>query len=127
MRALNPAAEFLYNEAVLALFYNLRHVGSLPVGADIHVVQVGTAAQGVSASWYVQTATDRIITVRYRAYGCPHFLAACESLARWLEGRERAALSDWQWRDLEIQLGVPAAKRSRLLLLDDVVRQLQLG
>ena len=61
---------------------------------------------------------------RYRAYGCPHTLAACEWLARQLEGAPRALEapgvgSPLEWSE---RLGMPAAKLGRLLVIEDALR-----
>jgi NifU-like protein involved in Fe-S cluster formation len=70
---------------------------------------------------FVEVGDACVRTVRYQAYGCPHFLAACEQLAQWLEGRSINELRQWSWRDVEAELAIPASKRSRLLLLDEAV------
>jgi hypothetical protein len=69
----------------------------------------------------------RIAAVRYRAYGCPHTLAACEWLARQLEGRAftGGALeapgvgSPLAWSE---RLGLPPAKLGRLLVIEDALQ-----
>ncbi len=126
MDALNPAAEFDYSPRVRELFADLRHAGALAGAAHAIVsAQAGSREQGASVCLQMAFAGDGIQAVRYRAYGCPHFLAACESLARWLEGRTRAELGQWRWRDVEAELGVPTAKRARLLLLEDALREMR--
>jgi NifU-like protein involved in Fe-S cluster formation len=85
---------------------------------------VGSREQGFSIQLFVAVHDGQMRTVRYQAYGCPHFLAASESLARWLEGRAVSELSQWRWRDVEVELAVPASKRSRLLMLDEALSAL---
>ena len=132
---LNPAASFAYSDRVRELFADLRHADSLsdvgathasPSAASVNrsVVAVGSREQGATVTWSVQAKDTVIESVRYRAYGCPYFLAGCESLARWLEGKPVAALDDWNWRDIESEFQAPPSKRSRWLLLEDAVRQL---
>jgi NifU-like protein involved in Fe-S cluster formation len=144
---LNPAAEFDYSPRVRELFANLKHVGSLPVADPVGAARelpsnsmqiggsrtaptqmdtvlsatAGSREQGASVQLYIDVRDARVQTVRYQAYGCPYFLAACESLALWLEGRALGELSQWRWRDVETELAVPASKRSRLLLLDEAL------
>ena len=118
---LKPAAEFDYNPRVRELFANLRHAGSLATAPNIVTAIAGSREQGASVQLYIEVRDARVQVVRYRAYGCPHFLAACESLAQWLEGRAFEALSQWRWRDVETELAVPANKRSRLLVLDEAL------
>ncbi len=121
---LTPEQEFLYADSVARLFHDLRHARLLSASAAVRVIAVGQRAEGATAIWQVHVDAGQVKAVGYQAYGCPHFLAACEWLARWLEGRQVTGLSSWQWREMEAALQVPAAKRGRLLLLDDVVRRL---
>jgi NifU-like protein involved in Fe-S cluster formation len=144
--ALNPAAEFEYNVRVRELFSNLKHSGSLHVGAvreppsgnnqeggsrtaptqirEVLSAIVGSREQGFSIQVFISVHDGHLQTVRYQAYGCPYFLAASESLAQWLEGRAISELSQWRWRDAEVELAVPASKRSRLLVLDEALAAL---
>jgi nitrogen fixation protein NifU and related proteins len=118
---LNPATEFDYSPRVRELFANLKHAGSLTTGTTVSSAMVGSREQGASVQLFVDVRDARVLSVRYQAYGCPHFLAACESLAQWMDGRTVSELSQWRWRDVETELAVPAGKRSRLLLLDEVL------
>ena len=139
---LNPAAEFDYNPRVRELFANLRHAGSLSVVGAVRdppsdvmrtgglrtnttlSATAGSREQGASVTLYIDAHDAEVKIVKYQAYGCPHFLAACESLAQWMEGRPITELSQWRWRDVETELAVPASKRARLLLLDEALSAL---
>jgi|GEM_PF-949649 len=136
---LNPAAEFEYNPRVRELFANLDHaVGAVreptaemvvqedssrtaPTKEGVLTAAVGSREQGAYVQWFIEVHNERVTTARYQAYGCPHFLAACENLACWLEGRAVSELAQWRWRDVEMELAVPASKRARLLLLDEAL------
>ena len=118
-------SESLYNAQVRELFSQLIHAGSVVSTNDAISVTAGSYEQGAQAAFSVVRDECVIQAVRYQAYGCPHFLAACEWLSRWMEGRAWSELSAWNWRDVERILEVPANKRARLLLLDDVVSQLK--
>lgn len=122
---LKPAAEFEYSPRVRQLFANLQHAGFLGETPNVLSISVGSREQGAKARWWLAVRAEWVQTVRYQAYGCPHFLAACESLAQWLEGHAVDTLSQWRWADVEAELQVPATKRARLLLLEDVVMRLQ--
>lgn len=122
---LNPAEEFAYNPRVHELFADMRHAGGLTSTGKVYDAVVGSFAQGARINLQIELQGGAIQTVRYQAYGCPHFLAASESLARWLEGRAVSELPQWRWRDMETELQVPIAKRARLLLLEDALRALQ--
>lgn len=119
--ALNPAAEFDYSPRVRELFANLEHAGSLDIGPTVVSTAEGSREQGASVTLYIDVRDARVKVVKYQAYGCPHFLAACEHLAQWMEGRPITELSQWRWRDVETELAMPASKRSRLLLLDEAL------
>jgi NifU-like protein involved in Fe-S cluster formation len=122
---LNPAAGYMYSTAVHELFTNLQHA---KVIAETQVqVTVGSIEQGAAATWYARMHNAAVAQVGYQAYGCPYFLAGCESLARWLEGRAVNELRHWRWQELETALTAPAAKRSRWLLLEDAVIRLAKG
>lgn len=124
MQALNPAAEFDYNPRVRELFADLRHAGVLPVTAGLAVAAAGSQEQGAYVRLQAELSAGRVQSVRYQAYGCPHFLAACESLARWLETCRVPAAHDWSRSRLEHELGLPAPKRAKLLILEDALTRL---
>lgn len=124
MEVLRPAAEFGYSPRVRELFNHLQHAGTLSAAPQVLSASEGSREQGASVTLFIEVRDARIQTIRFQAYGCPHFLAACESLAQWLEGRAVNELSRWRWREAEVELVVPASKRSRLLVLEEVVTQL---
>jgi hypothetical protein len=99
--------------------------------------EAGKEALGTRVRFALELAEDRVGAVRYRAYGCPHTLAACEWLARQLEGRvftvgafavgtfaggalEALGISTpLEWIE---RLGLPQAKLGRLLVIEDALR-----
>ncbi len=126
---LNPAAEFDYNARVCELFADLRHARALPsldaVREPPLFATVGSPEQGAELRLWIDVHAQQVQEVGYQAYGCPHFLAGCESLARWLEGRSIGELPRWSWRDVETELAMPASKRARLLVLEAAILALQ--
>jgi NifU-like protein involved in Fe-S cluster formation len=63
---------------------------------------------------------DRLVEVRYRAYGCPYTLAACEWLAQQLESGGRDSIggpAEWAQK-----LRIPPARLGRLLVVEDALR-----
>lgn len=114
------------------LFGALEHAGEFAGGsageagqaAGTRVVggEAGREALGTRVRFALRIADQRLLAVRYRAYGCPHTLATCEWLARRLEGRRLDALAlegPLEWAQ---QLGVPEAKLGRLLVIEDALR-----
>ncbi len=130
MEALRPAAEFEYSPRVRELFANLQHTGALsdtpaanPANAML-CADAGSREQGAHIRLCIEVRDAVVQTVRYQAYGCPHFLAACESLARWLKQRPLRDGHTWSRRTLENELEFPVHKRAKLLILEDALNKL---
>jgi NifU-like protein involved in Fe-S cluster formation len=106
------------------LFGALDHAGELGASAGARIVgaEAGREALGTRVRFALRIAEDRLLEVRYRAYGCPHTLATCEWLARTLEGRRLDALALGNPREWAQRLGVPEAKLGRLLVVEDALR-----
>lgn len=119
--------------SVRALFADLRH-GARREGAqdEAGVWRCGEAGRerlGTRVRFYLIVAGARVLQARYRAYGCPYTLAACEWLARRLQGAELSALSE---TGLTALVGAPAAwaaalhippeRLGRLLVIEDALR-----
>jgi hypothetical protein len=105
------------------LFSALEHAGE-PVeraGARWLHGEAGLEATGTRVRFTLCMGDARLLEVRYLAYGCPHTLATCEWLARSLEGRRLDALEVGNPIDWAQQLGVPAAKLGRLLVIEDAL------
>jgi NifU-like protein involved in Fe-S cluster formation len=108
--------------AVRARFRSLRHAGELAASATDLLVQgeAGREQRGTRVRFTLQLQGQRVHQARYRAYGCPHTLAACEWVAERLEQAPVSALgtpAEWA-RELDI----PPAKLGRLLILEDALR-----
>jgi hypothetical protein len=127
-------------------FATLAHAGTLPAGlAPALVGEAGQVAEGTWVRLALAAADGRIVAARFAAYGCPWLLAACDWLCERLEGspwpgtpasRVPGATAgqggpdaqpplppglggplDWATR-----LGVPQARLTRLLVLEDALR-----
>jgi len=112
---------------IRALFAALDHAGELPgaAAAPGRVVrgEAGREALGTRVRFALRLVEGRVAAVRYRAYGCPHTLAACEWLARQLEGCPVAEApgvgNPLKWSE---RLELPPAKLGRLLVIEDALR-----
>jgi NifU-like protein involved in Fe-S cluster formation len=106
------------------LFAALDHAGEPSQDALFAIKggEAGREALGTRVRFTVRIAGQRLIEVRYRAYGCPHTLATCEWLARSLEGRPLDALDVGDPIEWARRLDVPAAKLGRLLVIEDALR-----
>ena len=108
-----------YNAHVREYFADTRHAGTVP-----DAITVANDEQGVSVEMSAGVAGGAIEALCFRIRGCPHSVAACEAICRQLEGEKVERLEDFSVQELMQSLAVPAAKSGRILLLEDVVRQL---
>ena len=108
-----------YSPEVRELFTNPVHGGDLADAAVVEMIQ-----QGVRLRLSAIHAGGRIVSLRFRAYGCPHVIAACELFCQAFEGRPVTALKDFQATDIMGDLSVPVEKTGRILVLEDAVRLL---
>ena len=86
---------------------------------------VGAAEDRSLAVWVrfeVQVQHRQIGRVRYRAFGCPHTLAAAEWLAETLEGKPLDALLTVDWQALARAIGLPREKFGKLLRMEDALK-----
>ena len=108
-----------YSAAVRELFLHAVHGGDLP-DADV----VDLAGQGIRLQLAARHIDGRIEALRFRAYACPHVIAACEAFCRGWEGRDVADLDSFSAADIINDLTVPVEKTGRILVLEDAVRAL---
>lgn len=113
-----------YTPLVIEHFEHPRKVGTFAPAADVISGRAGHRAQGAEFALSAKIADGKIADTRFEAYGCPHCVAAGSWLAESLLGADRDRLQRWSWRELADELGVPTAKRGRLLILEDAVRAL---
>ena len=111
-----------YSERVLALFRELPGAG--PPGAGpgtLATGEAGSLAQGAWVRFEARVEGGRIVDCGFRAWGCPHTLAASALARSWLVGSRGAACES---RRLADELDVPAEKMGRLLVVEDAARAL---
>jgi len=109
-----------YSAGVRELFAAPGHAGDLEK-PDLRV-QIND--QGVRVALAATIDGDIIGSLRFRAWGCPHLLAAAEAFCRAYEGRPVSALQAFSAADLMQTLAVPREKLGRILVLEDAVRSL---
>ncbi len=109
-----------YSAHVRALFAGPEHAGDLEK-PDLRV-QIND--QGVRVALAANVDGDIIVGLRFRAWGCPHLLAAAEAFCRAFEGRPVSALQAFSAAELMQTLPVPKGKLGRILVLEDAVRSL---
>ena len=109
-----------YGERVRELFAGLDHAGDLEKpSARVHI-----DGQGVRIALAARYDEDIIESLRFRAWGCPHLLAATEAFCREFEGRPVASLQAFSAAEIMQTLPVPREKLGRILILEDAVRSL---
>jgi NifU-like protein involved in Fe-S cluster formation len=108
-----------YSDRVRAYFAAPAHAGELEQGEVVNVDD-----QDVRLRLSASVAAGAVDAMRFRAWGCPHTIAAAEAACAALEGGPAADLLDFSATGLMEELSVPATKTGRILVLEDAVRLL---
>jgi nitrogen fixation NifU-like protein len=109
-----------YNLAVRDCFANPVHVGDVSGGATAYFDD-----QGMRIRLSAEIIDGSIVELRFRAWGCPHVIAAAELFCRQFEGRSAQDLEQFASGPIMRDLAVPAEKTGRILVLEDTVRSLR--
>jgi len=114
-----------YNDEVRRRFENPVHAGDLDNGYDRVLEAVASESRyGARLVLCAGISGAKIASLRFRAKGCPHFIAAAELFCSRYEGTEPALLTDVSVAELVAELDVPPAKTGRLLLIEDAAKTL---
>ena len=114
-----------YSAEVRRLFGRPAHAGALSPGTGAtHVAESLALDRRAWTRFEARVESGKVTAMAFRAWGCPHFIAACELAAAWLEGRPLAAAVTLEPDWLAGELQVPADKRGRLLVVEDALRKL---
>jgi cysteine desulfurase len=111
-----------YSPEVQRRVATLSGWGDIPAGPDTLTGRAGDREQGAEVEVSLQLAGDRIVAGRFRAFGCPHLVAAASWAVERLTGREASQAAQWDWREVAAAVAVPPAKYGRLLTLQDAIR-----
>ena len=112
-----------YGSEVRRRMRSLAGAGDLSAGPGVVGAVAGDAEQGALVRFEFRVEDGRVQEARFRAFGCPHFVACASWLTDRLRGAARADLEAWDWREAAEALEVPPAKFGRLLTLQDAVRE----
>lgn len=84
----------------------------------------GREEDGAHVEFELRLAPDgaTISAAAFRAFACPHLVAACARLCDWLPGRPPGALARESWAGQLAALEIPAEKAASLLVLEDALR-----
>jgi len=108
-----------YSERVRSLFAEPAHSGSLD-----KAIAVSVDDQGVRIVLSASTDNGSIQSLRFRAWGCPHVIAATETVCAEYEGRAISDLGEFAAAEIMQSLAVPVEKSGRILVIEDAVRLL---
>ncbi|MDJ0749957.1 MAG: iron-sulfur cluster assembly scaffold protein [Woeseiaceae bacterium] len=108
-----------YSPVVRELFAAPAHVGDVEDGVTASVDD-----QGIRLQLSARVTGAGIEAMRFRAWGCPHLIAAAEWLCGYYEGRQISALEDFPRAPIMEHLAIPMEKTGRILVLEDTVRLL---
>jgi NifU-like protein involved in Fe-S cluster formation len=108
-----------YSRTVRDLFANPAHAGCLDGG-----MRASADDQGVRLCLCAKQVGGVISALRFKAWGCPHLIAAAEAVCAEYEGRAVDELLEFRAFDLMQSLPVPVEKTGRILVLEDAVRTL---
>jgi NifU-like protein involved in Fe-S cluster formation len=119
------AGRLRYSPRVLELFRKLPGAGALPAGAGTVVAGEAVALdRGAWVRFEARLEAGRVADCRFRAFGCPHTLAAAALAASKLVTAAPADTSPVDARLLAQELDVPAEKLGRLLVVEDAIHAL---
>jgi nitrogen fixation NifU-like protein len=108
-----------YSPRVRTLFDALPRAGALPAGGRAIAGEASAVDRGAWVRFEARLEGSRIADCRFRAWGCPHTLAAAAIAAEELASG-RAPDARWLARALD----APADKMGRLLVVEDAMQSL---
>ena len=85
--------------------------------------RAGGREHGTEVVFEVGIDEDRVTELTFRAFGCPHTIAACSVLTRRFLGEPVAALGAFRPAELAAELDLPPDKMGRLLVVQDALRE----
>lgn len=114
-----------YNEALRRRFADPQHAGDLRAAYERTLnAEVSDSDKGAHLVMAAGIRDDSIAEITFRAWGCPHLIAALEAVCEHLEGQPAASLENCDLADITQELSVPAEKMGRILLVEDALATL---
>jgi cysteine desulfurase len=111
-----------YVAEVRRRFEGLAGWGTLPASAATTTGQAGNREHGAEVEVALQLERGQIVEARFRAFGCPHLLAAASWAMERITGLAAEQAAAWDWAEAARALDVPPAKFGRLITLQDAIR-----
>ena len=114
-----------YNEEVRARFANPVHAGDPDSGYPAVIVgAAGEPATGAAIRLAAGIESAAVRTLCFRAWGCPHFVAAADLACELGVGGTVTGLSEITAARLMERLEVPRNKAGRIFVVEDALRSI---
>lgn len=114
-----------YSGRVLQLFRETPGAGPVPAGPGVLLTaEAGRLADEAWVRLEVRAASGHVVAAGFRAWGCPHVIAAAALAAGRLPGMGPVEMNGLTAQVLAAELAAPAAKLGRLLRVEDCIRSL---
>lgn len=123
LRDVNAAVT--YNDAVRRHFAEPRHAGDLDNSFDTTIsAEVSESDEGARIQVSAGLRDGAIAAAAFRAWGCPHLVAAADLVCERLTGQPVRSLENYDLAHITRELCIPAEKAGRILLLEDALATL---
>jgi NifU-like protein involved in Fe-S cluster formation len=83
--------------------------------------EAGAVADGVQVQFRMGIRGQQITAIGFRAYGCPHTIAACGLVCEQLQDRPVGSLLEIDAAALQRELEIPVEKAGKILILQDAL------
>jgi NifU-like protein involved in Fe-S cluster formation len=93
-----------------------------PNAAEWAIGEAGGVESGTWVRFALRLQDGRVTEARFKAYGCPHTLAAVAWLAEHARGRPLEESTAQGLEEVVRRLDIPAEKLGRLLIVQDALR-----
>lgn len=114
-----------YNEAVRTCFKGPAYAGDLQGTFDQTLTaDVSESEGGAQVVLAAGIKARSIAEITYRAWGCPHLIAALELACETLVNQPVQSLENFDLADIRQNLAVPTEKTGRILLVEDALATL---
>lgn len=112
----------IYNDAVTEHFDRPRNCGRLdPARQGVICGTAGRVETGARVEIDLAITNARVADARFRAYGCPHLIAAASMLMEMVKGVPVDRLTELRPPMLAEPLGLPQHKLGLMLVLEDAL------
>lgn len=112
-----------YSPLVRELFSSAKAEDELkPQGGEWVLGEAGSVANGTWVRFALRIDRGRVTEARFKAYGCPHTLAAAACFAAQARGSALDQVPAEGARQVAGRLEVPPEKLGRLLIVEDAMR-----